>query len=336
MYNSSMPYKILIIKYGALGDVIRSAYILPGIKKKYPESHITWITAESAVDLLKYNIYIDNLLTDKNKNNLIGQEFDWIISLEDEPFHFKIASKIKYKKISGAYEKDSKMNYTEDMSLWFDMGLISKFGKEKADELKKNNNLSHSEIFAKSLAIEIAFPVFFNDPKVEEQISNKFKNTQNKIGLNLSSGKRWISKSLKESEAIKLINKLLNQDIIIYLLGGLDDLEYNTSIKNIFMNNPSVILFEPMSLLEFAAVIKNMNCLISADTMALHLAIAQKVKNISFYAPTSAVEIEVFGFGEKVISTSGDYCSYKKEADNSSITADRIYDKLMKLTNKGA
>ena len=123
----------------------------------------------------------------------------------------------------------------------------------------------------------------------------------------------------------------------IYLLGGLDDLEYNKSLKLNFINNPNVIILEPMSLLEFAAVIKNMDYLISADTMALHLAIAQKVKNISFYAPTSAVEIDVFGLGEKVISTSEDYCSYEKEADNSTITAERIYDKLMKLNNnKGA
>jgi heptosyltransferase II len=45
---------------------------------------------------------------------------------------------------------------------------------------------------------------------------------------------------------------------------------------------------------------------------------------LSFYAPTSAVEIETFGLGVKVISTSPDYCNYQRDADNSSITATRI------------
>lgn len=326
-----MTYNILIIKYGALGDVIRSAYILPGIKNKYPDSQITWITSESAFDLLKFNPYIDRLISDKNKIELHGNEFDWLISLEDEPSYYEIANKIKFNKISGAYEKDSKMYYTEDMSLWFDMGLISKFGKEKADELKKENKLNHSEIFEKSLSIEIKSPTFFNDPLVEEQAQFKLQSSKNKIGLNLSSGKRWTSKALKETEAVVLIEKLLSIGNSIYLLGGVDDLSYNISLKNIFSDNPNVIILKPMSILEFASIIKTMDFIISSDTMALHLAISQNIKTVSFYAPTSAVEIDVFNTGKKVASTSDDYCSYKKETDNSSITADRIFTELLKL-----
>ena len=67
-----------------------------------------------------------------------------------------------------------------------------------------------------------------------------------------------------------------------------------------------------------------------SDTLALHIAISQKIKTISYYAPTSAVEIETFGMGEKVISTSDDYCSYKPNADNSTVTAERIYKILEK------
>ena len=45
---------------------------------------------------------------------------------------------------------------------------------------------------------------------------------------------------------------------------------------------------------------------------------------VVFFAPTSAAEIELYGRGEKVVSTSADYCSYKADADNSSITAERL------------
>ena len=68
--------------------------------------------------------------------------------------------------------------------------------------------------------------------------------------------------------------------------------------------------------------------LIVSDTLALHIAISQKIKTISYYAPTSAVEIETFGRGEKIISTSKDYCTYKPNVDNTTITAQKIYDIL--------
>ena len=56
----------------------------------------------------------------------------------------------------------------------------------------------------------------------------------------------------------------------------------------------------------------------------MHLAIAQGIKFIALFSATSAVEIDTFSYGSKITSLSEDYCSYKKDADNSTITAKRI------------
>ena len=45
---------------------------------------------------------------------------------------------------------------------------------------------------------------------------------------------------------------------------------------------------------------------------------------MAFFAPTSAAEIELYGRGEKVVSTAPDYCSYRPDADNRSLTAERL------------
>ena len=44
--------EILIIKTGALGDVLRTTTLLHPLKQKYPLARITWITAAAAVPLL--------------------------------------------------------------------------------------------------------------------------------------------------------------------------------------------------------------------------------------------------------------------------------------------
>ena len=61
-YYSPVGFKVLIIKLDAVGDVLRTTSILPSIKRKFPDSHITWLTKSSSKDLFKNNSFIDSLL----------------------------------------------------------------------------------------------------------------------------------------------------------------------------------------------------------------------------------------------------------------------------------
>ena len=54
--------KVLIIKTGALGDVLRTTFVAKLLKKKYSDCSITWVTASSAQCLLEGNKYVDSVL----------------------------------------------------------------------------------------------------------------------------------------------------------------------------------------------------------------------------------------------------------------------------------
>lgn len=326
-----MIKKILILKVGALGDVVRTTYLLPGIRKRYNEEiEIFWITSKNAYDLLKNNKYIDKILFIENRKDMEKIKritFDWIISLEDEEELYNYISEVSYKKLSGVYREDNILKYTNDLKQWFDMGLLSKYGKEKADQLKKINNFSHTEIFSKGLNIEIKEPYFFGDSILENKVKNEIKKLKNYriIGLNLNAGKRWPSKALNTDEAKKLIKILTeNKNNFLLILGGREDYEKNKFLIKEFEKENNIFLIKPVEILEFAAIIKNLDILITSDTLALHLAIAQEIQTISYYAPTSAVEIDTFGKGNKIVSDKDDYCTYKPFVDNSSITAEKI------------
>lgn len=333
-----MVSRILILKVGALGDVIRTSYILPGLKNKYKKAKIYWITSMGGYELLKYNKYIDNLINIDNLESiekLKKKSFDIFISLEDEAEIFSIFENLKVKKIIGAYKENGKMIYTDELREWFDMGLISKFGKEKADILKKENKLSHAQIFSKGLQIEIKKPYFENNLEIEKDIKKIYEKKEKRmIGLNLSAGKRWKSKALRLEEAKKLVEYLQqDKENRIFILGGKEDLDYNSNLIKKLKSCEQLEIIEPKSLTEFAAIIGIMDFLISSDTLALHLGISQNIKTISYYAPTSAVEIDTFGLGKKIISTSEDYCSYHSEVDTSSITAERIFEEFNNMLN---
>ncbi len=327
--------QILILKLGALGDVVRTSYILPGLCERFGAGTVvTWVTAPAALPLLRFNPYVTNLVSfDRCRGEtlpaeLTDVEFDWVLSFDDEAESCGMAHRVRARKISGAYLAEGHVRYSEDTNAWFDMGLVSRFGKATADQMKIVNQESHDEIFASMLGIRIKRPIFYNNPR-SEQCARTLPELPlpRRVGLNLSAGKRWPSKSLRLDEAVALIGELRQLDANCVLLGGLADEEYLAALAT----RTGVPVISRLSLDSFAGVVRELDLLITSDTLALHLAIAQGVPSISYYAPTSAAEINTFGTGRKVVSTSPDYCNYRPDADNSTITADRIFAEAAEL-----
>ena len=64
--------KILIVKIGAIGDVIMTFPMLNAIKLEYPNSHITWVVGRSVAPLLQSLNLVDNLVVIDDQSILKG------------------------------------------------------------------------------------------------------------------------------------------------------------------------------------------------------------------------------------------------------------------------
>jgi len=101
--------KLLIIKLGAIGDVIRTTSILPGLKEKYKDCKIDWVTKKESFDVLKNNNMINKVFLIENTDDEIkNNEYDLLISLDDGNDACKLASEISHKDLIGAYLEDGK------------------------------------------------------------------------------------------------------------------------------------------------------------------------------------------------------------------------------------
>ena len=71
---------ILIIKIGALGDVVRTSFIAQALKEKYNSNNpkIFWITSDKAKPLFINNPYIYRIIDEKNKNMVSDIFFDFV------------------------------------------------------------------------------------------------------------------------------------------------------------------------------------------------------------------------------------------------------------------
>ena len=57
-----LPKRILIIRLGALGDIVHALPVLAPLRQRIPDAHIAWMIEDSWVDLLKDHPLIDDVI----------------------------------------------------------------------------------------------------------------------------------------------------------------------------------------------------------------------------------------------------------------------------------
>lgn len=334
---------ILIVKYGALGDVVRTSFFAKPLRSRISENgsnvRLYWLTAPQSVPLLRFNPYIDVITT--NPNDLMDVEFEEIYSLDDETDILNHVFKFKYEKIIGAtISSDGIKSYCSQSAEWFDMGLLSRYGKARADELKKINRRTHSEIFKDIFEVDNPDFSFYNSDLLNSDMStltHNFSDGNFAIGLNAFAGNRWAAKALPDQEFLKLVQALARMTIFgkpvhLFLIGAGSDMSRNYSyVKSVGTPKNITVLNTDSNVLELAAAVRSLKLLITTDSLCLHLGVSQQIPTVSFFAPTSAAEIENFPYIRKMTSLSQDYCSYRPDADNSTITSERIIGEVSQL-----
>jgi heptosyltransferase-2 len=93
------------------------------------------------------------------------------------------------------------------------------------------------------------------------------------------------------------------------------------------------------SLLEFAAIVDLCDLVVTADTLALHIATALEKKIVALFGPTSISEIELYGRGIKLSSPDGCKCFYRKYCTEDfpcmeKITPDMVLEAICLLLKK--
>ncbi|MGB9692856.1 MAG: glycosyltransferase family 9 protein, partial [Candidatus Sumerlaeaceae bacterium] len=93
-FDDRSPFRILIIKTGAMGDVLRTTTLLAPLIRAYPSAQITWVTDVSALPLLRHNPQIHRLLslTEETQQQLRTETFDLLLNFEKEPVPLALAS----------------------------------------------------------------------------------------------------------------------------------------------------------------------------------------------------------------------------------------------------
>jgi lipopolysaccharide heptosyltransferase III len=312
-HYSPIKMKILIVKLDAIGDVLRTTSILPPLKKKYPDSYITWCTRKSATQLFSNNKFVDEVIVveDDAYFRIKTEKYDQVINLDTSKISSSIAAMANAKMKTGFVlnEKGFVEPASEAANVWLEMSAF--------DNFKRANTKSYQQIMYDILEFSdpISEPQLFVSVETKKEISERLKqhglnNKLKTIGLNIGVGPKWPSKGWPEKNWILLIKSLVKDNYNLLLLGGPEEKEKIIQLKKKF---PFLIdTGTDNSVMEFAAIVNECDLIITCDTFALHIATAMNKKIIVLVGSTSAAELYLYKKGVKLTPSFECKCFYER------------------------
>ena len=312
--------RILILKTGALGDVLRTTILLGGIKRQFPDSHITWVTAPSAVPLVPRS-FVDRVwpVSSETLARLQVESFDLVLSLDKEPEVAALAmlAKAREKRGMGVDERGAVFPLNREMAYYFRLGLDN--------HLKFHvNRRTYPDLLAE--AIRIPYDPALDDYHLD--ISEKDREEARRIliqqglepgrpvvGINSGAGGVFVNKDWTFFGYLDLIRELDREKIPVVLLGGDRESrrvsELHRTLKSSYVKDVGT----QHSLGVFAALAERCRVIVTGDTLGMHVGLAVGSRVIAIFGSTQPHEIEMFGRGEKVVTPIECAPCYRRSCD---------------------
>ena len=275
---------VLIIKMGAAGDVVRTTTLLRRLG-----GQITWLTEAKNTVLLEGVKEGLRCFSWEQRDQIRGVRYDLAINLEDTQEIGSLLGTLNIKQLFGAYlDSGNSLHYTDDSRHWFDLSIISRYGRQEADRLKYENRRTYQELVFEGLGLSFEGEPYYLPKPMETSLKGD-------VCIAAQAGQIWPMKKWAYYDALK------------------DNLEKNGLIVN--------ALPERSSVREHLADVRNHQCLVSADTLPMHLALGSQARCVTLFTCTSPWEIHDYGLQRKIVSPLLKEFFYKRGFDERATSA---------------
>ncbi|MDD2889872.1 MAG: glycosyltransferase family 9 protein [bacterium] len=318
-YYKKVSKRILIIKFGAAGDVIRTTPILRRLKGIYPDSEITWLSIfpELLPSIVDYPLKFEL----SNVVSLLGDKFDILYNLDKDKETCSLANLISADIKKGFILKDGKCSP-------IDKDAEHKFSTGLWDDIEKANKKHYVEEIFEVCGFSFSGEKYILELKGRAPELPKLKGRI--VGLNTGCGGRWETRNWSEENWVTLAKKLKSTGFVPLLLGGLQEDEKNKRIKT----KSGAEYWGAFSLKDFLWVVNMCEVVVTQVTMALHIAIGFEKKIILLNNIFNRNEFELYGLGEIIepeLDCLGCYKSKCEKDCMSIILPEKVLEKCMKL-----
>jgi len=275
---------LLIIKLGATGDVVRTTPLL----RRFT-GPVTWITAAKNVVMLQGIREDIRCVSWEQRQTVTDSNYDLVINLEDTVEVAEFVVSLKFGKLFGAcLNPQDEFTYTPDSRCWFDLSLISSFGRGEADRLKLLNRHTYQELIFEGLGFRFSGEEYLMpEPRTT--------NLSGDVAISAEAGPVWPMKNWAYYKELKF------------------ELEQRGFSVNFLPLRPS--------LLEHLGDVAAHRCLVGGDSLPMHLALGSGIRCVNLFTCTSPWEIHGYNLQKKIVSPLLNEFFYKRHFDARATTA---------------
>ena len=302
-YYSPFDKRILIIKLGAIGDVIRTTPLFTRLKAEYPHAKFYWLTNTPEVVPQE----VDEILKFDFKSVLYLQQikFDILINLDKDKEACALADSLSAFRKFGFILRDG-VPYPADEKAEHKI-LTGIF-----DDLNKENKKNYLEEIFEIVGFQYEGEKYVLSSFEEFGQEWEIDKSKKVVGLNTGCGGRWTSRLWPEKYWNELARKLLDAGYEVILLGGEDEHEKNLKLAE----TSGAKYFGHFPLRTFINLVNQCDLVVTTVTMAMHITLALGKKIVLMNNIFNPNEFELFGLGEIVQPEKECRCFFSPKCTN--------------------
>ena len=241
----------------------------------------TWVTAAKNKALIEGVANNLQPFSWEERHRVVDADYDLVINLEDEREMGVFLKDLRFKRVFGAYLDDQgEPRYSEDARGWFDLSLISVHGRTAADQLKLKNRRTYQDLIFEGLGLKFTGQKYLLPPTPPSAL-------QGDVAISPVAGPVWPMKKW----------------------AYYDELQRELESRGLKVN----VLPTRATLLEHLADVRGHRCMVSGDSLPMHLALGSGVKCVSIFTCTSPWEIHDYEIQTKLISPLLERFFYQRE-----------------------
>ncbi|NOX48739.1 MAG: glycosyltransferase family 9 protein [Chlorobi bacterium] len=252
-----------------MGDVIRTTSLLQRFKIEFPTARIFWLTKFK--DILPNEIDWPLEYTLENLTWIKSIPFEMGINLDKDPEACALMDQLTINNKFG-------FGLSGGMPAPLNSLAEHKFLTGISDDLSKKNRKHYLEEIFEICGLEYRGEEYLLPEPCYNKRIEEFVSPRKVVGLNTGCGGRWVTRLWPENYWEELAVRLMDSGYTVLLLGGPEEHEKNCRIAK----KTSANYLGVFPILEFLGLIQKCDLVVTAVTMAMHLAIGLKIPLILF------------------------------------------------------
>jgi len=285
---------ILVIRPGAMGDVLVATPVLSNLKSAFPKSRIAFLVGKKYADVLKANPYIDELIEFDRESvgrfwgiGRLRRELAFLASIRARRFDLALdlLGNLRTAILCAASGAKERVGYTYRIRKFFYNRKVAARNPQYVVDF----NLDSLRMLGVPIEDkDIHLPADESDLVFAEEWLAKSGADRDRLLIGLFPGGGWSSKRWPEEHFARLgdiLSSRLNASVLV--MGGPQE---KSSVKEIVSSMSSMPFeVESLPLSRFAGLISKLHLFISNDSGPRYLAVAAGVPSIGLFGPTEAL-----------------------------------------------